>query len=52
MTTTAVTQADSSVLVTVTDKQGREIERRTRDRRDSAQIRGRIAQEDSALTAL
>lgn len=52
MTTTAVTQADGSVLITVTDKQGREIERRTRDRRDSAQVRGKITQEGAALDAL
>lgn len=52
LTTTAVTQADGTVLITVTDKQGREIERRTRDRRDSAQIRGRIADEEASLDAL
>lgn len=52
LTTSSVTQADGSVLITVTDQQGREVERRTRDRRDSAQSRAKIAQEEAALAEL
>lgn len=51
-TTESTTQADGSVLITVKDGNGNEIERRTRDPRDSAQLRVKIAHERETLASL
>ncbi len=52
LTTESTTQADGSVLITVKDSNGNEIERRARDPRDSAQLRVKIAREQEALSSL
>jgi hypothetical protein len=52
ITVDAWTQADGSVKVTVTDKNGNVIEERTRPRRDTAKLQRELAEEQAELERL